>query len=331
MKASQFKADDCSPLTDAVERGEVTLVSLGRGQYPGTRLAAGQLPGLRTIGYWDAVGVQTWGLPMHRNEGIEICYLLSGETSFATDSKEWQLRPGDITITRPWQRHRLGNPKIRACKLFWVILDVESGDGRAAWEFPAWIGPDAESRRALLRIFRKNQCCHLHDEKQQLKDFMQQACDQLDEAGPLTTARIANAINHLMLEVAQYLSGDISESGSDPQGFARTIREFFYGLESSAEKASEPWTVADIAHACRVGVTYLTSSCREIFNTTPSEQLNRIRLFHASNLLRSKPELSVTDVAFKVGFNTSQYFATRFRKHFGVTPQQYRSHQKLKT
>ncbi|WOO43725.1 AraC family transcriptional regulator [Rubellicoccus peritrichatus] len=320
-----FKSDDCSPLTAAVKRGEVSLVAHSRGQYPGKHLSDDKLPGLRTIGYWDAVGPQSWGLPMHRNEGIEICYLLSGQTSFSTDTGEWLLHAGDITITRPWQRHSLGNPNIEACKLFWIILDVESSDARTQWEFPKWVGPDAHSRRELLRIFRQNQCCHLVDKGSQLKGFMQHTFEKITDDGPLATAYLANAINYLLLSVAQRLSEGIEQAGKDPQGFNQTIRQFFQGLEASIEKAADPWTVDTMAHACRVGKSYLTTSCREIFNSTPSEQLNLIRLFHASKLLTADPDRSVTQVAFETGFNSSQYFANRFKKHFGMTPQTYRA------
>lgn len=316
--------DDCSPLTLAMDRGEVNVNAFGRGQYPGVRLSTGELPGLRSIGVWDAVGPQTWGLPMHRNEGIEICYLLKGETRFATDSGERMLRPGDITITRPWQRHCLGNPSIRACKLFWFIIDVESGDGRAAWEFPSWIGSDAVSRRELLAVFRKNQRCHLVDEGQVLNSFLQTVCQRLPSKGELMTAQISSWINYLLLEVGLRLSGEITKSMGDPMGFDQTIRQFFQGLEASVEKASEPWAVSDIARACRVGITYLTDSCHGLFNTTPSEQLNRIRLGHAAQMLKQKPEMSVTEIAFAVGFNTSQYFSTRFKKRYSVTPHAYR-------
>lgn len=70
---------------------------------------------------------------MHRREGIEICCLLGGETAFATEFEAQTLRPGDITITRPWQRHRLGDPHIRACCLFWIILDVSPGVRGGEW------------------------------------------------------------------------------------------------------------------------------------------------------------------------------------------------------
>ena len=321
---NNLQADDCGSLREAVARGEVRIEARVRGQYPGTPLERGRLPGLRTIGYWDAVGPQNWGLPMHRNEGIEICYLLSGEMAFATDHESLQLRPGDITITRPWQRHRLGDPEIRPCRLFWVILDVESGSGREAWQFPEWIGPDAESRRELLRIFRMNQLCHVADDGQSLKGFLSGACDRLGDSGTLGTAQLAETVNHLLLAVARILSGGVTRHHGDPHGFDRTVRGFFHGLEASVDTAAEAWTVAEIARACRVGVTYLTASCKEIFNATPSDQLCRIRLAHAARLLREAPPRPITEVAFAVGFNSSQYFATRFRKQFGTTPGAFR-------
>ncbi|MDQ8189792.1 AraC family transcriptional regulator [Roseibacillus persicicus] len=325
MDSPSKQPDNCAPLSSAVELGEVTLVAHSRGQYPGTKFPPGILPGLRTIGYWDAVGPQTWGLPMHRNEGIEICCVLSGETSFATDNNKWTLQAGDITITRPWQRHQLGDPCIRPCKLFWMILDVEDSHERAGWQFPDWICPDQRSRRELLRIFRKNQCCYLADKDNELKKALQQSCEKLNTDDPLVHAILANIVNTTLLTVAARLAEGVEDGQQDPQGFDQTIRQFFHGLEMSIDKSAEPWNVEKMAHACRVGKSYLTSACRRIFNATPAEQLGRIRLNHARDLLLAHLELSITDIAFTCGFNSSQYFASCFRKQFGSTPQQYRS------
>lgn len=319
------RADDCSPLIQAVERGEVELTALSRGQYPGSRLQAGVLPGLRTIGFWSAVGPQSWGLPMHRNEGIEICYVLNGETGFGTDHGTYTLRSGDIAVTRPWQRHYVGDPCIRPCKLFWMILDVESSKENARWEFPEWVGADAKSRRELLRIFRKSESCHLSDTDKLFGQFMQDTCDKLLDDGPLAVAHLASRINSLLLTVAEGLRGAIKDQSQDQFGLDHTIRQFFEGLETSVGKASEPWDVGSMAHACRVGKSYLTSSCKRIYNATPAEQLNYTRLAHARKMLVRKPEQTITEIAFAAGFNSSQYFANQFRKRFGVTPRQFRN------
>lgn len=319
-------ADDCSPLVEAEKRGEVRLHGFARGQYPGRRLQVEQLPGLRSIGYWDAVGRQTWGLPFHRNEGIEICYLLSGECHFFTDSGEWRLQAGDLTVTRPWQRHQLGNPTIGAGKLFWFILDVEAASPGAAWTFPMWVGPDAESRKNYLRLFRQNPRCHLADTKNCIRGFVEHSCSILDqEPSTLTMAGIAAGINCILHAVGERLAAQPEENKGDPRGFDQTIRQFYLGLESSVDKAAEPWTVESIAHACRVGKSYLTTACKRIFNTTPRDQLNAIRLQHAARLLRQSGDIRVTDVAFATGYNSSQYFARSFKKAFGLRPAEYRS------
>ena len=307
-----------------MRRGETRLIARARGHYPGHRLPSRRLPGLRSIGYWDAVGPQSWGLPMHRNEGLEICYLLSGETAFATDEEEVLMQPGEITVTRPWQRHRVGDPNIRACRLFWTILDVESGEGQAAWALPSWIGPDDAARREILRVLRRNQRCHATDEELELKSFLTRACRHLDETEPLLWSHLATTVNQLLLSVVGILAKECDGHRFQSDGFHQTVRGFFRGLEGCVQTAAEPWSVEDMARACRVGVTYLTQASRELFNSTPSEHLCRIRLAHAARLLRTEPESSVTDIAFRTGFNSSQYFATRFRRNYGATPRDYR-------
>ena len=73
-----YHADTCEPLKRGVERGEVTLVARARGAYPGDRLRPDDVPEVRTVGYWDALHDQRWGLDWHRNEGIELTFVAQG-------------------------------------------------------------------------------------------------------------------------------------------------------------------------------------------------------------------------------------------------------------
>ena len=77
--------DSCLPLANAIARERISMRAGARGTYPGDALAPAVLPGLMTAGIWNAVGPQDWGLPWHRNEGIEICCMLTGQTAFSTD------------------------------------------------------------------------------------------------------------------------------------------------------------------------------------------------------------------------------------------------------
>ena len=134
-----YHADSCVPVVEAVRRGELRLESRARGTYPGLPLPPGVLPGLRTLGYWDASRKQTWGLPWHRNEGIELTYLETGRTGFALVHRQFVLQPGDLTITRPWQPHRVGTPVVGVGRLHFLILDVGVRQPHPEWTWPSWL------------------------------------------------------------------------------------------------------------------------------------------------------------------------------------------------
>ena len=57
---------------------------------------------------------------------------------------------------------------------------------------------------------------------------------------------------------------------------------------------------------------------------TPNDYLQRLRLESARSLL-AETSRSVTDIAFEVGFNSSQYFSTVFLQYTGLTPSGFRS------
>ena len=60
--------------------------------------------------------------------------------------------------------------------------------------------------------------------------------------------------------------------------------------------------------------------------TTPSFYVLERRLKRAADLLMANPGMSITAVAFDLGFNDSAYFTRCFRQHFGTTPSAWRGH-----
>ena len=53
------------------------------------------------------------------------------------------------------------------------------------------------------------------------------------------------------------------------------------------------------------------------------EYINELRIRDAKVLLKTT-NLTVTDIAFTVGFNSSNYFAELFKKKEGLSPLQYK-------
>jgi len=67
---------------------------------------------------------------------------------------------------------------------------------------------------------------------------------------------------------------------------------------------------------------HLHRKLKEICHQTPSEYLRNIRLEYAANLLKEK-NVAISQIAYAVGFNSHQYFASRFKEKYGISPYEY--------
>jgi AraC-like DNA-binding protein len=319
-----FHADTCEPLKRAAASGGLRLEAISRGGYPGTRLPGNELKELCMAGFWNAPGQQDWGLGWHCNEGIEIGYVSAGRLPFGVGEKFLTVEAGELTITRPWQRHRLGKPNVPACHYSWLILDVGVRRPNQAWQWPKWLLLPKSGLDRLTETLRQNEDPVWHGDRRigecfsRLDEIVARGVDEMN------LARLKIMINELVILLAELLESrnpklDASFSSGD-----RTVRLF---LENLTRRLDEPWTLESMADACGLGRTQFSTLCRKITNLTPISYLSQIRLKNAACMLTTDPQRGVTEIAFCCGFQSSQYFAKAFREHHGLSPSEYRQRE----
>ena len=320
-----FHADSCKPLSAAAAAGEIELHALARGAYPGMRLPQGEMRELKTVGYWDAARDQSFALDWHRNEGIEFTFLSRGRIGFDVDDHQYELDAGDLTITRPWQSHRLGFPAVPRCRIHWIILDVGVRRPNQEWRWPKWLLLSKDEIAELTMLLQSNEQpvwranVKIRDAFEALAELARRGND------PKVVSRLKIQINATLLELLAMLR-DRSVS-LDPylSSSQRTVSLFLQGLAGSLE---HPWTLNAMAEACGLGRTTFAKYCAEVTNVSPMEYLNGLRIKRARELLVGTPQRSIVDIAGQCGYDTSQYFATRFRREVGRSPREYRRIEK---
>ena len=82
------------------------------------------------------------------------------------------------------------------------------------------------------------------------------------------------------------------------------------------------FSVEDLSHELGMSRVHLYKKLQAITGKSPLEFIRSIRLQHAAQLLE-KSQLTVSEVAYKVGFNNPKYFAKYFREEFQVLPSAY--------
>jgi AraC-like DNA-binding protein len=316
-----YEADSCMPLRQASEREELELTALVRGTYPGKILRSGELEGVKSIGYWNIKKLQNWGLDWHTNEGIEICFLENGHLDFLLKDSLISLQTNDITITRPWMVHKIGNPNVELSKLHWLILDVNVRHPHQSWEWPEWVILSRDDLNDLTLKLRQNEQPVLKASRDFRNCFIEMGRIIKHEADRSYDSRLKIQINNLLVILLEILrEGNIILDQSLIEK-ERSVKLFLQSLESGI---NEPWTVVRMADFCHIGVTRFTHYCKEITNCSPIEYLNRLRMRKAARLLMESPDLPVVEVAFLCGFESPQYFNYAFKKHFKLSPGRYR-------
>jgi AraC-like DNA-binding protein len=82
----------------------------------------------------------------------------------------------------------------------------------------------------------------------------------------------------------------------------------------------------DLAAEAGLSPTHFRRIFQREVGLPPTEYVARRRIHRAKQLLSRPRPPSVLDVAMTVGFGSSQYFATVFKRYTGVTPSDYQEH-----
>jgi AraC family transcriptional regulator, transcriptional activator of pobA len=81
--------------------------------------------------------------------------------------------------------------------------------------------------------------------------------------------------------------------------------------------------VTEYANLLHISPKYFSSVCKKLTGKTASEIINDEIIKQSSFLLRNN-QLSIKQISSRLGFVNQSHFGTFFRRHTGLSPQQYR-------
>lgn len=133
---------------------------------------------------------------------------------------------------------------------------------------------------------------------------------------------IVNLINKQTLYTVKYTATEVTESDNDKvktsddkmiERLNAIIKERISDSTLNIESLSTEFGISRV---------HLHRKLKELCQQTPSSYLRNIRLEHAAYLLRTK-KISVSEVAYAVGFSSPQYFTNCFKERYGMSPLAY--------
>ncbi len=145
----------------------------------------------------------------------------------------------------------------------------------------------------------------------------------LYDTSPMKVSALQNVLNQIYKE--------LSDFGQRQTGFLQMsylgegVPEHFHTLVFYVDNNYfKDLTLQSLSREFGINYSYLSQVFKKITRKPFSEYLTAVRLGHACQML-SDTQKKVSAIAEQVGYNDYHYFCNIFKKHFGMTPSQYRA------
>lgn len=79
-----------------------------------------------------------------------------------------------------------------------------------------------------------------------------------------------------------------------------------------------------LAKELNLGRSKMFARLKEVVGLTPNEYTLKLKLEEALRMLQEEPDFNVSEISYRLGFNSPRYFSRCFKTFYGVSPQNYR-------
>jgi len=263
------------------------------------------LPGVIMFGHYQYAEAQMGLKPHVHRRAIEICFLERGEQTYRVGGTPYRLRGHDQFFTQPGESHDTANLPQERGILYWIILSL--GPGRfLGLEAPQAARLKRELRAMPHRHFRAHPDC-----PRILGEVRDLLLEHRRRSDPFRTLRL----QALLLE---YLTLSIEASRQGAHGTASPLLQRVLGYVDA--HLSEPVRVGRLAEVARLSESRLKARFKREIGVPPAEYWLRQKIERAVSLL---PTRDITRIAYDLGFSSSQYFATVFKRYQLVSPSRH--------
>ena len=281
---------------------------LQRQTYDGSKVG---LPELEMFGWTSTPRATDLGLKPHLHKNAyEICLITGGSVQWWVGHEMYQLVRGDIYITRPDEPHGGIDEVMHPCALYWLILPLPTSNE----SLPGLT--DNQTTELFKQLNKIKQ--RTFSSSSELQSRFKQLHSELEIHSPLKPVALRACLHNLLIALLRNHDASV-QSPNHP----KRTPVIGKAMQWIADHLDEDATVEEIAVIAGLGVSRFHERFLGEVGLTPADYRTHLRIRHAQHLLRYTNQ-SITRISFDLGFSTSQYFATVFKKIVGRTPGSYR-------
>jgi AraC-like DNA-binding protein len=237
---------------------------------------------------------------------LELNVITSGSAAATLDGEPHQTQPGHAYLYHPGQIYCGGQS------------DPKRGTYICRWVKFQWEGWNSRASSALS----------LPRQLAMAPDVQQNICAAFDTLLELHAAGRPGwnigAAGQLLTMLGMLIDISARVTASSKGANAPIDRRLSKACTFMEQNLRRRIKIGDIAAAADLAEDYFARLFRKRLRASPLQYLIRLRLQEGRRLMAAQPGMTVRQVSAAAGFDDPRHFAHLFRKHYAVTPDQFR-------
>lgn len=259
---------------------------------------------------WSGIYKQSWENPPHNHIFFQIVGILNGGAIFSINGRDYTAEQGQLLLFKPQELHSLKyNSECGPLKVMDIKFSV--------------------SDNTLYQNLINHESSFPVTDFHYLKSIFNKIIDESTHCYPY----YYTLINCYLYEILIYILRDNLYSSNAPampllsQQQNITVwkgipmEEF---LQYVHVNYSSNITLDDLSRVANINKTTLINIFKDLYNMTPIHYINELRLHKAKDLLATT-DISITEIASLVGFQSLHNFCRHFKTKENKTPNEYRT------
>ena len=257
-----------------------------------------QLPQIKSIG--NTILDPVWAREMHRSGLNELMHVIRGNVSVKLGQSRLEAGPGETILVPVGTMHRDEFNLSIGLEVFYIFFD---------WR------PSKDYFRIVPLKAVTRFCAPVAAEIGKLCDRMQIGLD----AGTVTDQLLIGSYTHNILLLILREALRVNERKNHANHLHHGQALLFKARQCIDLHYAEQVSLDQIAETLRISPFYLSHLFSRESDFSFVEYITQVRMHKAKDLLSSGAK-NVSEAAYAVGYNDSNYFSKVFHRYFGVNP-----------
>lgn len=253
-------------------------------------------------------------VPTHWHEEMEIIYIRNGRGIVTVDLTDYPVSEGSIIFIAPGQVHSIEQYENDSMQYINIIFKLDMLQSKQSDICSnVYFQPLSEG---ILRI-----PTHYAPGMEHYEEIAHciDAADQVCRTNPPAYQFVIKGQLYLLFSI---LFSNCQEKRVVKKD-QKSVEKMKLVIKYIENNYMNKITIEDMAKELHISESHFMKFFKNTMGTTFTEYLNDYRLTMAGRLLLSSGD-SILNIAAEVGFDNLSYFNRQFKKHYYVTPREYR-------